>query len=119
MNVIQPVVVCLLFVSMLSCLAADGPRLVDSLAGQRRVQRRQTGQQKSSATQRVGAIPETAFVSEQSAEKIPPVDFSKEMIIAATMGTKRTGGTRLKSSVLSQPGIAENLRETDSPRPAR
>ena len=31
-------------------------------------------------------------ISEQSAQKVPPVDFSKEMIIAATMGTKRTGG---------------------------
>jgi PrcB C-terminal len=27
-----------------------------------------------------------------SSEKIPPVDFSKEMVIAATMGTRRTGG---------------------------
>src|SRR5437016_6642799 len=30
--------------------------------------------------------------SAAAAEKIPTVDFSKEMVIAATMGTKSTGG---------------------------
>ena len=49
-------------------------------------------------------------VAEKSAEKIPPVDFGKEMVVCITIGQQRTGGYRIEITDVETD--AEKLRIT-------
>ena len=94
MNVIQSLLVGLFFVCLFNCLNANDARSLPirllakgALSGIKEA--KQEVIRDAAAWER---FRKQHSISEQSAERIPPVDFSKEMIVAATMGTKRTGG---------------------------
>ena len=94
MSSVLPLAACLLFVSLFGCLNSDGaqPLPIRSLAkgafsGIKVAQ--QEVLQDSGQWETLWKLHST---SAGSAEKIPAVDFSKEMVIVATMGTRRTGG---------------------------
>src|SRR5437667_1577269 len=94
MSAVQPLAACLFFVSLLGCLNANGAEAlpIRSLAkgafsGIKAAQRyvvRDAGQWETLWKQH--------SASAGSAEKIPAVNFSKEMVVVATLGTQRTGG---------------------------
>ena len=49
-------------------------------------------------------------VSVKSAEKVPPVDFEKEMVVAIAIGQQRTGGYRIEITAVE--AEADKLRIT-------
>jgi len=93
MNVIQSLLIGLFFVCLFNCVNANDRSLLirslpkGALSGIKEA--KQEVIRDAAAWER---FRKQHSISEQSAERIPPVDFSKEMIVAATMGTKRTGG---------------------------
>jgi len=94
MNLIQSLLVGLFFVCLFNCVNANDARslpirLLAKGALSAIKEAKQEVIRDAAAWER---FRKQHSISEQSTEKIPPVDFSKEMIIAATMGTKRTGG---------------------------
>ena len=94
MNVIQTVGIGLSLACLLTCVAANGAQNlpIRSL--------------KKGAFSRIGEVKQEVIKSADAweklwkqhataageSEKVPAVDFSKEMVVVATMGTKRTGG---------------------------
>ena len=93
MNVIQSLLVGLFFVCLFNCVNAnDRSLLIRSLAKGALSGIKEAKQEVIRDAAAWERFRKQHSISEQSAERIPPVDFSKEMIVAATMGTKRTGG---------------------------
>src|SRR6266853_500439 len=94
MNVIQTVGIGLSLACLLACVAANGAQTLPirslkkgAFSGIREV--------KQEVVTSAGAWEKLWKQHTQGAgesEKIPAVDFSKEMVVVATMGTKRTGG---------------------------
>ena len=94
MNVIQSLLVGLFFVCLFNCVNANDARSlpIRSLAKGALSGIKEAKQEVIRDAAAWERFRKQHSISEQSAERIPPVDFSKEMIVAATMGTKRTGG---------------------------
>ena len=93
MNVIQSLLIGLFFVCLFNCVNAnDRSLLIRSLAKGALSGIKEAKQEVIRDAAAWERFRKQHSISEQSAERIPPVDFSKEMIVAATMGTKRTGG---------------------------
>ena len=94
MNLIQAVGIGLSVTCLLHCVAATGVQTVPirslkkgAFSGIREV--KQEVVKSADAWEKVWKQHNTAA---GGSDKIPAVDFSKEMVIVATMGTKRTGG---------------------------
>jgi hypothetical protein len=94
MNVIQTLGIGLSLACLLNCLAANGAQTLPirslkkgAFSGIREV--KQEVVKSADAWEKLWKQHATAA---GESEKIPAVDFSKEMVVVATMGTKRTGG---------------------------
>ena len=94
MNIIQTVGIGLSLACLLNCGAANGAQTLPirslkkgAFSGIREV--KQEVVKSADAWEKLWKQHATAA---GESEKIPAVDFSKEMIVVATMGTKRTGG---------------------------
>jgi len=94
MNVIQAVGIGLSLACLLNCVAANGGQALPirslkkgAFSGIREV--KQEVVKSADAWEKLWKQHSTAA---GMTDKIPAVDFSKEMVIVATMGTKRTGG---------------------------
>ena len=94
MNALSSLFVCLLFVCLLNCLSADVPRSlpIRSLAKGGFSGIKEARQEVIRDPVAWEKLWKQHSASASSAEKIPAVDFASEIVIAATMGTKRTGG---------------------------
>jgi len=93
MNVIQTVAIVLSLGCLLNCLGANGAQTLPirslkkgAFSGIREVKEEVV----KSADEWNKLWKQHATAGES--DKIPAVDFSKEMVVVATMGTKRTGG---------------------------
>ena len=94
MNVTLSLFVCLLVISLLNCVGADAPaslpiRSLAKGAFSGVKEARHEVIRDADAWEKFWKL---HSVSGSSVEKIPAVNFAREMVIAATMGTKRTGG---------------------------
>ena len=94
MNVIQTIGIGLSLVCLLNCVAANGAQTLPirslkkgAFSGIREV--KQEVVKSADAWEKLWKQHTTTA---GEADKIPGVDFSKEMVVVATMGTKRTGG---------------------------
>jgi len=94
MNVIQTVGIALSLAFLLNCCAANGAQTLPirslkkgAFSGIREA--KQEVVKTADAWEKLWKQHATAA---GDSEKIPAVDFSKEMVVVATMGTKRTGG---------------------------
>jgi len=94
MNVIQTVGIALSLAFLLNCCAANGAQTLPirslkkgAFSGIREA--KQEVVKSADAWEKLWKQHATAA---GESEKIPAVDFSKEMVVVATMGTKRTGG---------------------------
>jgi len=94
MNVIQTVGIGLSLACLLNCCAANGAQTLPirslkkgAFSGIREA--KQEAVKSADAWEKLWKQHATAA---GESEKIPAVDFSKEMVVVATMGTKRTGG---------------------------
>jgi PrcB C-terminal len=94
MNLIQTAILSVSLACLLSCVAADGGRSlkIRSLAKGALSRIKEAKQEVIRDAAAWDKFWKQHSVSAASAEKMPVVDFSKEMVIAVTMGTKRTGG---------------------------
>ena len=94
MNAILSLFVCLLFISLLNCVGADDPRSlpIRSLARGAFSGVKEARHEVIRDADVWEKFWKQHSVAGSSAEKIPAVDFAREMVIAATMGAKRTGG---------------------------
>ena len=94
MNIIHTVGIGLSLACLLHCLAADGAHTSPSRSLKKGAfsgihEPRQEVVKNADAWQKVWKQHVTAT---GESDKIPAVDFSKEMVVVATMGTKRSGG---------------------------
>ena len=94
MNVIQTVGIGLSLACLFNCVSANGAQSLPirslkkgAFSGIREV--KQEIVKSADAWEKLWKQHSTAV---GQSEKIPAVDFSKEMVVVATMGTKRTGG---------------------------
>ncbi len=94
MNVIQTIAIGLSLACLLNCVAANGAQTLPirslkkgAFSGIRDV--KQEVVKSADTWEKLWKQHTTAA---GGADKIPAVDFSKEMVVVATMGTKRTGG---------------------------
>ncbi len=94
MNSNQSLVVCLLFACLFGCVSMKGaqPLPIRSLATGAFSGIKVAQQKVIQDAGQWEALWKLHSTSVGAAEKIPAVDFSKEMVIVATMGTRRTGG---------------------------
>ena len=94
MNTVLPLAAGLLFVSLFGCLNAHGaqPLPIRSLAKGAFSGIKAARQEVVRGAGQWETLWKQHSTSAGSVEKIPAVDFSKEMVIAATMGEQRTGG---------------------------
>lgn len=94
MHAVQSLFVCLLSVGLFGCVSIKGaqPLPIRSLAKGAFSGIREARQEVINDAAHWEKLWNQHGTSTGSAEKIPAVDFSKEMVIVATMGTRRTGG---------------------------
>src|SRR5256885_5666264 len=94
MNIIQSLLVGLFFVCLFNGVNANNPPSlpIRSLAKGALSGIKEAKQEVIRDTAAWEKLWKQHSVSGSSAEKMPAVDFAKEMVIGATMGTKRTGG---------------------------
>src|SRR5256712_9165897 len=121
MNVIQSLLVGLFFVCLFNCVNAnDRSLLIRSLAKGALSGIKEAKQEVIRDAAAWERFRKQHSISEQSAERIPPVDFSKEMIVAATIGTKRTGGYTIENVRVgpTQKKLKIFLKRTSPPPPA-
>jgi hypothetical protein len=93
MNVIQTVALGLSLGCLLNCLAANGaqPLTIRSLKKGAFSGIREVKEEVVKSADAWNKLWKQHAAAGES-DKIPAVDFSKEMVVVATMGTKRTGG---------------------------
>jgi len=94
MNIIQTIAIGLSLAVLVNCATANGARLVPirSLAKGVFSGIRDAKQEIVRNADDWEKLWKQHAVSAGAAEKVPEVDFAKEMVVAATMGTRRTGG---------------------------
>jgi hypothetical protein len=94
MNIIQTIAIGLSLAFLVNCATANGARPVPirSLAKGVFSGIRDAKQEIVRSADDWEKLWKQHGVSAGAAEKVPEVDFAKEMVIATTMGTKRTGG---------------------------
>jgi len=94
MNVIQTVGIGFLLACLLNCCAANGAQTlpIRSLKKGAFSGVREAKQEVVKSADAWEKLWKQHTTSAGESEKIPAVDFSKEMVVVATMGTKRTGG---------------------------
>jgi len=94
MNVIQTVGIGLSLACLLNCCAANGAQTlpIRSLKKGAFSGIREAKQEAVKSADAWEKLWKQHATTAGESEKIPAVDFSKEMVVVATMGTKRTGG---------------------------
>ena len=94
MNIIPTVGIGLSLACLLHCFAADGARTppIRSLKKGAFSGIHEPKQEVIKSADAWEKLWKQHTTAEGESEKIPAVDFSKEMVVVATMGTKRTGG---------------------------
>jgi hypothetical protein len=94
MNLVHTLAIGLSLACLLNCLGADSPKVlpIRSLAKGGMSGIRDPKRELIKETGTWEKLWKQHAVSAGASGKTPAVDFSKEMVIASTMGTKRTGG---------------------------
>ena len=94
MNVIQTLGISLSLTFLLTCVAANGAKTspIRSLKKGAFSGIREGKQEVVKSADAWEKLWKQHATAAGESEKIPAVDFSKEMVVVATMGTKRTGG---------------------------
>jgi hypothetical protein len=119
MNVLQTVGIGLSLVCLLDCVVANGAQPLPlrtlkkgAFSGIREA--KQEVVQNADAWEKLWKQHATAT---GEADKIPAVDFSKEMVIAATLGTKRTGGYAIEITGVEPKGktLKITVKKTSPP----
>ena len=119
MNPNHSLVVCLLFGCLMGCVSIHGaqPLPIRSLAKGAFSGIRDARREVIKDAAHWEKLWKQHSTSAGSAEKIPTVDFSKEMVIVATMGTQRTGGYSIEMVRVEPSGktLSISVKQTSPP----